>query len=241
MANNTTVTMEFDEDALRAVVMRHKGVLKAVTERALDRQHSLEVIGTNFYQAALADTQRILNDGVQGANQPRKQLRVRLPGGRNVQVAVDWKPLSMAWRENKRERALGAYNGKLRSIGPRVFWLDTGELRTAFAGWVPGKAGMTKSKPRIRHLGNGDFQIDHPLVFKKLSPAFLDQALRRALIAGAAAGRRGATPEPLRRTSQRGGIYRAFLTEVRRPTMRPLAIRLGKAMQEQMIKILRRR
>lgn len=238
---NTTVSFEMDEDALRAVVLRHKGLLKAVTARALGKQADLEVVGTNFYQAALDATQQILNDGVQGAAQPRKALRVRLPGGRKVQVDVAWRPLSPAWRINKQERAKGAYSGKLRSIGPRVFWLDTGELRTAFAGWVPGKAGMAKSKPRIKQLSNGDFQIDHPLAFKKLSPAFLDQALRRALIAGAAAGRRGAMPEPLRRTSRRDGLYRAFLTEVRRPTMRPLAIRLGKAMQEQMIKILRRR
>lgn len=241
MANNTSVSFEINEGALRAMVLQHKGVLAAITERANGKQADLEVIGTNFFQAALADTQKVLNDGVQGANQPRTRLRVRLPGGRHVQVAVDWKPLSIDWRENKRERAMGNYKGKLRSIGPRVFWLDTGTLRNAFAGWVPGKAGMTKSKPRIRLLSNGDFQVDHPLAFKKLSPAFLDQALRRALIAGAEAGRRGAVLEPLGRTNRQDGVYRAFKTEVRRPLMRPLAIRLGKAMQEQMTKLLRRR
>ena len=241
MANNTRVSIEINMDALRAVVLQHKGTLAAITERANGKQADLEVIGTNFYQAALADTQQVLNDGVQGASQPRSQLRVRLPGGRRVQVAVDWRPLSLDWRENKQKRAQGSYKGKLRSIGPRVFWLDTGTLRNAFAGWVPGKAGMSKSKPIIRLLSNGDFQVDHPLAFKKLSPAFLDQALRRALIAGAEAGRRGAMPEPLGRTNRRDGVYRAFLTEVRRPLMRPLAIRLGKAMQEQMTKLLRRR
>lgn len=241
MANNTTVTMELDMDALRAVVLKHKGTLAAITAQALGKQADLEVVGTNFYQAALGATQDILNEGIQGAAQPRKQLRVRVPGGRKVQVSVAWRPLSPAWRLNKQERAQTSYGGKLRSLGPRVFWLDTGELRSAFAGWLPGKAGMHKAKPKIRQLSNGDFEITHPLDFRKLSPAFLDQALRRALIVGAAAGRRGAMPEPLSRTSKREGVYRAFLTEVRRPTMRPLAIRLGREMQDQFIKILRRR
>ena len=241
MASNTTVSFHLDMDALRAVVLHNKGTMALITERAKGKQADLEKVGTDFYQAALADTQMVLNDGVQGANHPRSQLRVRLPSGRRVQVGVDWKALSLGWRDNKRERARGNYNGKLRSIGPRVFWLDTGTLRNALAGWVPGKAGMTKSKPRIKLLSNGNFQVDHPLAFRKLSPAFLDQALRRALIAGAEAGRRGAMPELLSRTNRREGVYRAFLPEVRRPLMRPLAIRLGKAMQEQMTKLLRRR
>lgn len=244
MANNTSVSFEFDEKALRAVVLKHKGTIAAVTQRALAKQADLEVIGTNFYQAAVGATQSLLKEGIPGNTQPRSQFRVSnpyLPGGRRIQVAVDWKALSQAWRENKRERATSGYRGKLRSVGPTVFWLDTGTLHAAFAAWAPGKARMNKSKPIIRSLGNGDFQVDHPLVFKKLSPAFLDQALRRALIAGAAAGRRGVVLEPLGRTNKRDGVYRAFLNEGRRPLMRPLANRLGKAMQEQMTKLLRRR
>lgn len=244
MANNTSVSFELNANALRAVVLQHKGTLAAVTERARSKQADLEVVGTNFFQAAIDATQEHFNAGIPGNDKSRSQLRVsnpNLPGGRRMQVAVDWKPLSLDWRDNKRERALGSYSGKLRSIGPRVFWLDTGTLSTAFAAWAPGKARMTKSKPIIRLLSNGDFQVDHPLAFKKLSPAFLDQALRRALIAGAAAGRRGVVLEPLGRTNKRGGIYRAVSNEVRRPLMRPLAIRLGKAMQEQMTKLLRRR
>jgi hypothetical protein len=244
MANNARVSFELDEKALRAVILQHKGVLAAITERANGKQADLEVVGTNFYQAAVDATQDLLNQGIPGNDKARYQLRVSnpyLPGGKRMQVGVDWKPLSLDWRENKRERALGSYSGKLRSLGPRVFWLDTGTLRSAFAQWAPGKARMNKSKPIVRLLSNGDFQVDHPLAFKKLSPAFLDQALRRALIAGAAAGRRGAVLEPLGRTNKRGGIYRAVSNEVRRPLMRPLAIRLGKAMQEQMTKLLRRR
>lgn len=243
MANNTTVTMELDMDALRAVVLKHKGTLAAVKAHALGKQADLEVVGTNFYQAAISATQELFNEGIPGNDQPRHRLQVsnpNLPGGRRMQVAVAWKPLSHAWRENKRERAMGSYTGRYRSIGHRVFWLDTGTLRAAFAAWAPGKARMSKSKPKIIQLSNGDFQIEHPLAFRKLSPVFLDQALRRALIAGAAAGR-GAVLEPLSRTNKRDGVYRAVLNESRRPLMRPLAIRLGKAMQEQMTKLLRRR
>lgn len=244
MANNTSVSFEFNEKALRALVLKHKGVQKAVETRAVGKQHFLEVIGTNFYQAAVDATQKLLNEGIPGNTQPRSQFLVSnpyLPGGRRMQVAVDWKALSKPWRESKHKRAQRGYAGLGRSIGPTVFWLDTGTLHAAFAAWAPGKARMSKSKPIIRQLSNGDFQVDHPLVFKKLSPAFLDQALRRALIAGAAAGRRGVVLEPLGRTNKRDGVYRAFLNEGRRPLMRPLANRLGKAMQEQMIKLLRRR
>lgn len=244
MANNTRVSFELDADKLRAVVLQHKGVQAAIAERARSKQRDLEVVGTNFYQAALDATQQLFNEGIPGNEKPRSQFQISnpyLPGGKRMQVSVDWKALSLAWRENKRGRALGSYSGKLRSIGPKVFWLDTGVLRAAFQVWAPGKARMVHSKPIIRLLANGDFQVDHPLAFKKLSPAFLDQALRRALIAGAAAGRRGAVLEPLGRTNKRDGVYRAFLNEVRRPLMRPLAIRLGKAMQEQMTKLLRRR
>lgn len=244
MANNTSVSFEFNEKALRALVLKHHGVQKAVQTRAVGKQHFLEVTGTAFYQAALDATQKLLNEGIPGNTQPRSQILVSnpyLPGGRRMQVAVDWKALSKAWRENKHERAKGSYRGKLRSVGPTVFWLDTGTLRTAFAAWAPGKARMSHSKPIIRQLGNGDFQVDHPLVFRKLTPAFLDRALRRALIEGAAAGRRGVVLEPLGRTNKRDGVYRAFLNEGRRPLMRPLANRLGIAMQEQMTKLLRRR
>lgn len=244
MANNTSVSFELNKDALLAVIIKHGGTLKAITERAEDKQRGLEVIGTNFYQAAVDATQKFLNEGIPGNDQPRNRLLVsnpNLPGGKRMAVTVGWKALSLAWRDNKRERSRGNYGGKLRSIGPKVFWLDTGTLHAAFAEWAPGKARTIRSKPIIRMLSNGYFQVDHPIAFKKLSPAFLDQALRRALIAGAAAGRRGVVLEPLGRTSKRDGVYRAFLNEGRRPLMRPLANRLGKAMQEQMTKLLRRR
>ena len=244
MANNTTVSFELNKDALLAVVLKHKGTLKAVQTRAEGKQHFLEVIGTNFYQAAVDATQELLNEGIPGNAQPHSRLLVNnpyRPGGQRMQVAVNWKALSQSWRENKRERAHSGYRGKLRSVGPKAFWLDTGTLRAAFAAWAPGKARMSKSKPIIRQLSNGDFRVDHPLAFKRLSPAFLDQALRRALIAGAAAGRRGVVLEPFTRSVKSGDLYRAVLNEGRRPLMRPLANRLGKAMQEQMIKLLRRR
>lgn len=244
MANNTSVSFSFDEKALRALVLQHKGVQKAITERARGKQADLEVVGTNFYQAALDATQQLLNEGLPNNAQPRSQFQVSnpyLPGGRRMQIVVDWAALSKSWRESKHKRAQRGYAGLGRSIGPTVFWLDTGTLRTAFAAWAPGKARMVHSKPIIRQLSNGDFQVDHPLAFKKLTPAFLDRALRRALIEGAAAGRRGVVLEPLGRTNKRDGVYRAFLNEGRRPLMRPLANRLGKAMQEQMTKLLRRR
>jgi hypothetical protein len=238
----STVSLQINEKKLLAAVLRTKDMLAAVTERAVRQQAELEAVGTAFYQATLRATGELFQSGVQGASGTRQQLRVPLPSGGSAQVNVAWNPLTARWLKDKARRGGKKYAGPHKSYGAGMFWLDTGQLRTAFAAWLPGKAKVTPSKPRIRLLSDGKgFQVSHPIAFRKLSPGFLDQALRRALIAGAVAGRRGAALEALRRSSKRGGLYRAIVPEGYRPTMRPLAMRLGRAMQEQILKTLRRR
>jgi hypothetical protein len=242
MAKANVIRLQIDKEKLLGVVLRDKGMLAAVTARAVARQKELEAIGASFYSATLKATGGLLESGVQGADKPRQQIRVPLPNGASAQVNVAWNPLTARWLKDKARRGRKKYAGPHKSYGPGMFWLDTGQLRTAFAGWLPGKGKVTPSKPRIRLASGRDgFLVSHPIAFKKLSPGFLDQALRRALIAGAVAGRRGAALEALRRSSKRGGLYRAIVPEGYRPTMRPLAMRLGRAMQEQILKTLRRR
>lgn len=242
MAKASVVHLQINKQKLLGVLLRDKGMLAAVTARAVARQQELEGISEAFYQATLRATNGLFDSGVKGAEDGRQQIRVPLPNGGNAQVKVAWEPLTARWLKDKARRGNKKYAGPHPSHGAGMFWLDTGQLRTAFAGWFPGKAKVTPSKPRIRLASGRDgFLISHPIAFKKLSPGFLDAALRRALIAGAVAGRRDAALEALRRSSKRGGLYRAIVPEGYRPTLRPLAMRLGRAMQEQILKTLRRR
>lgn len=242
MAKANVVRLQINKDKLLGVMLRDKGLLAAVTARAVARQKELEAIGASFYEATLRATGGLFESGVQGGEGSRQQIRVTLPSGANAQVNVAWDPLAASWLKDKKRRGNKKYVGPHKSYGPDKFWLDTGQLRAAFAGWLPGKGKVTPSKPRIRLASDRHgFLVSHPIAFKKLSPGFLDAALRRALIAGAVAGRRGAALEALRRSSKRGGLYRAIVPEGYRPTMRPLAMRLGRAMQEQILKTLRRR
>jgi hypothetical protein len=233
-------TLQVNESALLAAITRSKGYETALHKRAVERQAELQQVASAFYQGALNAASQVFQEGATGADSGRVRLKAAGPYGKNVQANVAWKPLSKRWRKEKARRAAANYEGADKSLGPHLFWLDTGLLRATFAGWIPGKGKATVGKPNIRTLAKGKTQVTYAIGFKKLPIGFLDTALRRALIEGAHAGR-DATLVPMHRAKRKEGLYRAFWAEELRPTMRPLAMRLGRAMQEQILKILRRR
>lgn len=236
-------TLTIDKNALLSAVVRTKGYGDALLKHAAQQQAELQQIGSAYYQATLDGANQLFQDGVPNAAQPRKTLLTQLPSGKQARVDVAWKALSKGWRTNKSRRSRRNYKGPNPSVGAGLFWLDTGKLRSEFGGWIPGRGQATAKKPHIRFHINGQHEITYVLGFKKLPVRFLDAALRRALIEGAVAGRRGSALEDLPRIANtpRRGVYRAFWPEAYRPTMRPLAMRLGRAMQEQILKSLRRR
>lgn len=230
-----------NRQALLKAITSSKGYGDALLKRANERQTELERVATAFYDATLKGANKVFQDGVLGADKSRKQLKVALPNGRNVTVEVGWKALSQPWRKDKSKRGHARYAGRNKSYGAGKFWLDTGQLRQEFGGWIPGRAIVLHSKPHIRFHINGRHTIEHVLRFKELPVRFLDAALRRALIEGAVAEGRVSEWQDMPITSHTRGVYRAFWAEAYRPTMRPLASRLGRAMQEQILKTLRRR
>lgn len=239
----STATLSIDKGALLLAVTNSKAYNAALLKDAAERAEIMRRTAAAFYQATLDDTNGVFQSGVPGAEAARKQLRVALPNGNRVVVPVAWKPLTEKWRKSKRHRAGKNYKGKHRSEGAGLFWLDEGVLRTAFDGWIKGRGQVSAAKPRIRRLQGGQNQITYALEFKKLPVGFLDVALRRALLRGAIAGRSESALEdlPIPASVPRRGVWRAAWPEAYRPTMRPLAMRLGRAMQEQILKSLRRR
>lgn len=239
----STATLSIDKGALLAAVTNSKAYNVALLKDAAVRSEIVRRTAAAFYQATLDDTNQVFQSGVPGAKAARKQLRVALPNGSRVVVPVAWHPLSKRWRDSKRYRAGKNYTGKQRSVGAGLFWLDEGVLRTVFDGWVQGRGQVSAAKPRIRRLQSDQNLITYALEFKELPVGFLDVALRRALLRGATAGRSTSALErlPIPASLPRRGVWRAAWPEAYRPTMRPLAMRLGRAMQEQILKSLKRR
>lgn len=235
--------LQIDEAGLLKAIVRSKSYGDEMHRRAVAKSSELQKIGSAYYQATLDGASQLFQQGAAGADSGRQRLSVRLPSGRNAHVGVEWHALSKKWRKDKLRRGRRGYSGPNPSYGAGKFWLDTGALREAFAGWVPGRGIVIAVKPRIRLLGGKDHQITYTLEFKKLPVRFLDAALRRALVLGAVAGRRVIEVEEMPKLANmpRRGLYRGFWPEALRPTMRPLAMRLGRAMQEQILKSLRRR
>lgn len=230
-----------NEGALLAAITRTEQYKRKVTQYAAKKSSELEGIGTGFYEAALSGTNDLMQQGAPGAIGPRRRLLVQLPGGKRAQVQIDWEALSEAWREEKRHRASSAYKGSRRSVGAERFWLDTGKLRAAFSSFSLGR-GKATSNFVVQKLSKGEYRVDFVLDLEKLPVRFLDHALRRALIQGASTGRRETDLKRMAGMpgSRPRGVYRAAWTEALRPLMRPLAMRLGRAMQEQIIQSLRR-
>lgn len=241
MANTATLTI--DKSRLLAAIVRSPDYKKRIQEYADERIAELEQVAGAYYQAALEGVNALLQTGVKNGSQPHHQIKVKLPNGRITTVQVDWRALSAGWLAEKRDRSAAGYKAKNRSHGADLFWLDQGKLRAAFAGWMPGRAGVHVSRPKLTASGTYQRRIEYRISFNRLTPSFLDIVLRRALIAGASAGNGVVPTVQLVAMSSRPqrGVWRAYQPEIWRPTMRPLAMRLGKAMQQQILKTLNRR
>ena len=235
--------LQANEGALLVAITRTEQYKRKVSQFAAKKSRELAGVGTGFYGAAITGTNELFQEGAGGVIGPRRRLLVKLPGGKRAQVQIDWEALSQAWHEEKKHRASSDYKGKHRSIGPEKFWLDEGKLRAAFSSFSLGR-GKATSKFVVQRLSKGEYRVDFVLELEKLPVRFLDSALRRALIRGASTGRRETDLERMAGMPaghhRFGGVYRAAWTEALRPLMRPLAMRLGRAMQEQIIKSLRR-
>ena len=239
----TTVSLEANKGKLLAMITGSPQYNEALLRDAAERNERMRQIAESYYQAALAETARLFVAGVPRGNQGRRQIKVRLPGGANAVVSVNWKPLTERWLKSKQRRSRQDYSGKHPSKGAGLFWLDEGKLSEAFSSWIVGRGQVTADKPRIRRLNAKESLVTLSLSFKKLPVGFLDEALRRALLQGTDGGGNVIGQEGLTipAANTHRGVWRAAWPEYRRPTMRPLAARLGRSMQEQLLKSLKRR
>lgn len=236
-------SLEIDSEQVLAAVLRSDAYRKRVEKYARDSQAELQAIGQSFYESAVDGANELLQEGLPNASSARRRISVRMPGGRGAYASVAWMPLSPKWLAEKAHRASSKYHGKRRSHGAGRFWLDTGKLRTAFGSKIPVQAKAKATATPVR-IGKGQWLVTFTLQLKEITPRFLDSALRRALLQGADPKQRAVglvDMVAMPRGKRLQGVYRAAWTEAYRPLMRPLAMRLGQAMQQQILKTLKRR
>jgi len=198
----------------------------------------VEEEATKHYRNVLSELDAIIQRGVPGAEHYLPNLQVSTPDGASVSALIAWKQLAPSTLARKE----GTGTAK-RSVGAGKFWLDRGQLRRAFRRIGSAQVKVTARIVRVRGVAGG-FAFDVALELSRLPRTFLNDAIRRALIEGlngvdspnlsTMAGVPEGAP-PLR------GLSRGFWAEARRPLMRPVSRRLGKAMRTSVIQSFKRR
>lgn len=224
--------------------------LKQWADRKADKAAA---VATLHYEGAIAEIGELLDDGVAGGAVARSSLNISTPSNGRVAVQVKWAALNAGWLAEKNSRSRGGKGGRGKrggkgrgkSIGAGRFWLDEGKLSRAFRTGIRGK-GTVSVVPVLREKRGGDFEITFEFRFEKLPARYLDRAIRRSLLRGATGlgGGLGLIDIPDSELTTAGkprGLARGGWPEMMRPLMRPIAQRLGRAMQQQILKSLRRR
>lgn len=222
--------VEVDKDKLLAKITRTTVWVSKLRELADRRAAEAERVANEYYDGAIAAIEDQLVEGVTGARAYRRSLTVKGPDG-VVGVRVRWKPLASSWI--KRKQAQG-------SAGASSFWLYKGRMHRAFRSGVKGK-GKAQVTVRMKELRNGDFELVFVTRFNPLPARYLDRAIRRSLLRGAQGD--GGNDEllflpdsELTSAFKPRGLARGSWPEVKRPLMRPVAQRLGRAMKDRILK-----
>lgn len=215
--------------------------LKARLEKQVLPQVSAEA--TRHYQGAVAAIDSILQSGVDGAESAKTSISFTNVDGEQESVTTSWNPLAPSTLARKAATNRGLRGGKAkRSLGAGKFWLDRGQLRSAYARLAARQTKVVAKLVRVRG-DNGRFTFDVALELSKLPQIYLNDAIRRSLIEGI----EGVDSQHLAAmsgpptTSKPSGLMRGFWAEAYRPLMRPVSRRLGRTMRKSVIQSFKRR
>lgn len=259
MAANTTATIDpvslnKARTKILLAVTRSKEYADRIDAEAETISRALQNVTEAYYERTIDAIADMAEGGMSGATSPMGERSFETPEGKAVNVRFKGKPLSKSWLEEKTRRssstwqprkyADGRRSSRGRSFGPDSFWLDTRKLGNAL-GRYRGKGGVTVTS-RITGGRRSDFKITFRIALKGLPSRYLDLAIRRSLIQGAGGPDRASAilefpASYAMKTSRPQGVGRGYVPERRRPTMRPIAQRLGRALKKQLIKIINRR
>lgn len=247
--------------AIKASVVSSEQYMSVIRKHAEKKRQELELEASSHFKATLLAIDDLLLEGHSGARAPVSKLQVDSPTGVDLTVPVKWGPLSKRWLQNKKFRSKPGYTpnparrrgstgfSKGRSFGANSFWLDERKLSHAFSRMIAGrgKADVTvtvSDKSRNKKIGGVELKFNVRL--NKLPAAYLDRAIRRAMIQGA--GELGDATglgvhfldSELTTSSNPTGLARGGWAEALRPTMAPISRRLGRAMKAQILRSLAR-
>lgn len=256
MARTTAKVTELkiDHQAILAKVTASGQYVSKIRAFAERRAGAMERVAEEHYQGAIKEIQDLLEDGISGAAAPMSRLFIETPANGRVAVGVNWAPLHPRWLSSKANRSRPGYtptrgsvrskHPKGRSYGANSFWLDEKKFLSAYRSRVSGQ-GTVSVDLRMREMKGGSFELRLELRLNKLPARYLDRAIRRSLIKGAGGtGSLGGLIEiprsELTSSTNSRGLARGGWPEQMRPLMRPIAQRLGRAMQKQILKTLNR-
>jgi hypothetical protein len=259
MPANTTakideVSLNKAKTKILLAVTRTKEYADRIDDEAETISKALQNVTEAYYERAIDAIADMAEGGMSGASSPMGGRSFETPEGRSVNVQFKNDSLSSSWLEEKQHRASGDWkprkfkdghrSSRGRSYGPDHFWLDTRKLGNAL-GRYRGRGGVTV-KPRIQRRRGGIFEITFRIALKGLPSRYLDLAIRRSLIQGAGGPDRASAILELQashapQSNRPQGVGRGYWPEFHRPTMRPIAQRLGRALKTQLKKIINRR
>lgn len=238
---------------------------KAIVGEEADRiGRNLKEVAEDYYSTALNNIANVVDGGLRPATAPLGTRRFEAPGEKGTEtVEVELgkygkprrgkmlgnEPLSKSWLREKKLRSMGNWkprfgSSRKKSVGPNDFWRDTRKLGAKFEPYRDmGKAIVLS---RIVNRRGGISEITFRIALNKLPSRYLDLAIRRSLIQGAGGPDRATaildfSASHAVTSSRPTGVRRGFWPEVWRPTMRPIAQRLGRALKKQLIKTINRR
>lgn len=254
--NNTTATI--DQNSLRLArskivlaVTRTREYADRIDAEAAEISGRLQNVTEAYYERAIDAIADIAEGGIFPAEAPMGTRPFETPEGKPVSVKFKGKPLSKDWLENKQSRVGqrrkfkdGRKPKRGKSYGPHSFWLDERKLGPAL-GKNRGN-GIVIVTSKITGGKRSDFKITFRIALKGLPSRYLDLAIRRSLVQGAGGPDRASailefSDSHATKSANPTGVGRGFWPEVLRPTMRPIAQRLGRALKKQLIKIINRR
>ncbi len=239
------------KDVIRAKVTGSTVYVSKLRKLAEKKAKVMEEVIVRNYNLAISEIDEIVADGHTGGQSHISRLNTSVGT-----VPVSWKPLTHRWLLDKRLRSgtgkrkinrnraaygSGTTGRRGRSYGPDMFWLDQRKFSTAFKAYL--NKGDAKVEVKLKELKDGTFEVKFNARLSKLPASYLDRAIRRSLMQGAeGAGSLGGlldfNASELVTASVPRGIARGMWPEAIRPTMRPIAQRIGRAMKEQIIRSL---
>jgi hypothetical protein len=252
---------KIDENSLRLAqgkillaVTRTKEYADRIDSEAAEISGRLEQTTSAYYERAIDLIADMAEAGMSGAHEAMGSRPIETPEGATIKVQLKGKKLSKSWLDDKESRAYGG--GRRRkfkdgrkpkrgaSFGAGRFWLDERKLGPKLA--LNRGLGTVTVTSKITGGRRVDFKITFRIALKGLPSRYLDLAIRRSLVQGAGGPDRASailefSDSHATKSSRPTGVGRGFWPEVRRPTMRPIAQRLGRALKKQLLKIINRR